>query len=61
MPELGTSVFLNPLGAGEAIGLPPIRVNDLKHTFIRRLRAVGVSLETHKVLLGHTNGDIASH
>jgi site-specific recombinase XerD len=33
----------------------------LKHTFGRRLRASGVSLETRKVLLGHKNGDITSH
>jgi hypothetical protein len=32
-----------------------------KHTCGRRLRAAGVSLETRKVLLGHTNGDITSH
>lgn len=36
-------------------------LNDLKHTFGRRLRAAGVSLETRKVLLGHKNGDITSH
>ena len=36
-------------------------VHNLKHTFGRRLRAAGVSLETRKVLLGHTNGDITSH
>ncbi len=42
-------------------GLANVRPHDLKHTFGRRLRAVGVSLETRKVLLGHTNGDITSH
>ncbi len=42
-------------------GFRHIRVHDLKHTFGRRLRAVGVSLETRKVLLGHTTGDITSH
>jgi integrase len=36
-------------------------VHDLKHTFGRRLRAAGVPLETRKVLLGHTTGDITSH
>ncbi|ORU92860.1 MAG: hypothetical protein A6F70_03930 [Cycloclasticus sp. symbiont of Bathymodiolus heckerae] len=36
-------------------------VHNLKHTFGRRLRAVGVPLETRKVLLHHTNGDITSH
>lgn len=38
-----------------------LRLHDLKHTFGRRLRAVGVTLETRKVLLGHTNGDITTH
>ena len=33
----------------------------MKHTFGRRLRAVGVPLETRKVLLHHTNGDITTH
>ncbi len=42
-------------------GLPQVRVHDLKHTFGRRLRAAGVSLETRKVLLGHRNGDITTH
>jgi integrase len=43
------------------VGLPEVRVHDLKHTFGRRLRAAGVPLETRKVLLGHRNGDITSH
>ena len=42
-------------------GFKNIRVHDLKHTFGRRLRAAGVSLETRKVLLGHTTGDITSY
>ena len=33
----------------------------MKHTFGRRLRAVGVWLETRRVLLGHKNGDITTH
>ncbi len=36
-------------------------VHNLKHTFGRRLRAADVPLETRKVLLGHTNGDITTH
>ncbi len=35
--------------------------HNLKHTYGRRLRAAGVSLETRKVLLGHTSGDITTH
>lgn len=42
-------------------GLANVRTHDLKHTFGRRLRAAGISLETRKVLLGHRNGDITSH
>lgn len=45
----------------ELVALQQVRVNDLKHTFGRRLRAAGVPLETRKVLLGHRNGDITSH
>lgn len=42
-------------------GFANIRVDDLKHTFGRRLRATGVPLETRKALLGHKNGDITTH
>jgi integrase len=42
-------------------GFEHARVHDLKHTFGRRLRSAGVSEETRKVLLGHTNGDITTH
>ena len=47
--------------ARKMTGLPMVRIHDLKHTFGRRLRAAGISLETRKVLLGHRNGDITSH
>ncbi len=36
-------------------------VHNLRHTFGRRLRGAGVSLETRKALLGHANGDITTH
>lgn len=36
-------------------------VHNLKHTYGRRLRAAGVSLETRQVLLGHKNGQITTH
>ncbi|MBR9910212.1 MAG: site-specific integrase [Gammaproteobacteria bacterium] len=36
-------------------------VHNLRHTFGRRLRGAGVSLETRKTLLGHANGDITTH
>lgn len=35
--------------------------HNLKHTFGRRLRAVGVPYETRKVLLGHKNSDVTTH
>jgi hypothetical protein len=38
-----------------------VRVHDLKHTYGRRLRSAGVSLETRKLLLGQKNGDITTH
>jgi integrase len=52
--------------AWRASGLPVepgIRrgVHSLRHTFGRRLRGVGVPLETRKVLLGHASGDITTH
>ena len=42
---------------------PGIRkgVHNLRHSFGRRLRGAGVPLETRKLLLGHTNGDITTH
>ena len=42
-------------------GFRSIRMHDLKHTFGRRLRAAGVTLEDRKALLGHKNGSITSH
>ncbi len=38
-----------------------VRVHDLKHTFGRRLRAVGVSFEDRQDLLGHRSGRITMH
>jgi len=42
-------------------GLDHVRVHDLKHTFGRRLRAVGVSFEDRQDLLGHRSGRITTH
>ena len=36
-------------------------VHNLRHTFGKRLRSVGVPLETRKALLGHAIGDITTH
>lgn len=49
------------LRARQAVGLPQVRVHDLKHTFGRRLRAVGVSFEDRQDLLGHRSGRITTH
>jgi integrase len=46
--------------ARERIGLPQVRVHDLKHTFGRRLRAAGVSFEDRQDLLGHRAGRITT-
>jgi len=43
------------------VGLPQVRVHDLKHTFGRRLRAAGVSYEDRQDLLGHKSGRITTH
>ena len=41
--------------------LPIVRVHDLKHTFGRRLRAAGVSVEDRQDLLGHRSARITTH
>ena len=43
------------------LGLPQVRVHDLKHTFGRRLRAAGVSFEDRQDLLGHRSGRMTTH
>lgn len=48
-------------GAPAPDGFRRVRVHDLKHTFGRRLRAVGVSFEDRQDLLGHKNGRITTH
>jgi integrase len=42
-------------------GLEHVRVHDLKHTFGRRLRSAGVSLEDRADLLGHKTGRMTTH
>ena len=46
--------------ARERVGLPAVRVHDLKHTFGRRLRAAGVSFEDRQDLLGHKSAPITT-
>lgn len=47
--------------ARKKCNLSNVRVHDLKHTFGRRLRAAGVSMEDRQDLLGHKNGKITTH
>lgn len=56
-----SEVYEKEIGGVCPKGFQRVRVHDLKHTFGRRLRSVGVSLETRRVLLGHKNGDITTH
>ena len=45
----------------KTVGLPQVRVHDLKHTLGRRLRAAGVSFEDRQDLLGHRSGRMTTH
>ncbi|MCF7968102.1 MAG: tyrosine-type recombinase/integrase [Methylococcaceae bacterium] len=47
--------------ARKQAGLEQVRVHDLRHTFGRRLRAAGVSMEDRQDLLGHKSGRITTH
>jgi len=47
--------------ARREVGLPLVRVHDLRHSFACRLRAAGVSAEDREVLLGHANHSMAGH
>ena len=42
-------------------GLSGVRVDDLKHSFGRRLRAAGVSFEDRQDILGQRSGRITTH
>ena len=42
-------------------GFGRVRVHDLRHTYGRSLRAVGVSLEDRQDLLGHKSGRMTTH
>jgi len=47
--------------ARKEVGLPRVRIHDLRHIFACRLRAVGVSMEDRQVLLGHASRSMAGH
>ena len=48
-------------GMDAPAGFRSVRVHDLRHTFGRRLRAAGASLEDRRDLLGHKGPDITTH
>ena len=47
--------------ARKKIGLPQVRVHDLRHSYATRLRAAGVSAEDRAALLGHACAWMPSH
>ncbi len=47
--------------ARKVVGIPQVRIHDLKHSYGRRLRAAGVSFEDRQDLLGHKSGRITTH
>ena len=47
--------------ARKEIGLPQVRIHDLRHTYATRLRAAGVSAEDRAALLGHACPSMPSH
>jgi integrase len=47
--------------ARAGVGMAYVRIHDLRHTFGRRLRAAGVSLEDREDLLGHKSGRMTTH
>ena len=47
--------------ARKKVGLPHVRVHDLRHTFGSRLRAAGVGLEDREDLLGHKSTRMTTH
>ena len=49
------------ISARKRAELRHVRVHDLKHTFGRRLRSVGVSFEDRQDFLGHRSGRITTH
>jgi integrase len=53
--------YMEELGREPPEGFRRLRVHDLRHTFGRRLRAAGVSLEDRQDLLGHEAGRVTTH
>lgn len=47
--------------ARAAVGLPWVRIHDLRHTFASRLRLAGVSQEDRNALMGHKAASMPEH
>ena len=60
-PEIAAQIYPKVFVRDYPGDLRNIRVHDLKHTFDRRLRATGVSVEDSKDLPGQTSGRITMH
>lgn len=59
--ERAADAWERALGTAAPQGFRRVRVHDLKHTFVRRLRAAGVSFEDRQDLLGHKSQRITTH
>jgi integrase len=59
--RLAAQRYRDCFGIEAPAGFRNVRVHDLRHTFGRRLRAAGVSLEDRRDLLGHKGPDITTH
>jgi integrase len=55
------SRYRERFGVDAPEGFRNVRVHDLRHTFGRRLRAAGVTLEDRRDLLGHKAPEITTH
>lgn len=53
--------YRDRFGTEAPAGFRNVRVHDLRHTFGRRLRAAGVSLEDRRDLLGHKAPEVTTH
>jgi integrase len=63
VPEMGAAVFVTPGSRLECrdVGLQHLHAHHLKHTFGRLLRAVEVSIQDRRDLLGHPSHRLATH
>ncbi len=59
--KVAAQKYPEAFGKDAPTGFRTLHVHDLRHTFGRRLRAVGVPNETRQDLLGHKNGNMTTH